>query len=162
MSEEGNDARISCTRSRFIIGIARIFLKVTESLRKKIAELKQIHKVSKALKTPYEELSQQLLEELLGKDFKGILSSDFFSAYRKFQNTASIDVQFYWVHLMREILFADKLASNNLAEQVIRGVVIDRKITQGSHSDWGNAWMEFLQECVANSHARRTTPTLLK
>jgi hypothetical protein len=32
--------------------------------------------------------------------------------------------------------------TNNLAEQSIRRVVIDRKITQGTRSDWGNRWQE--------------------
>jgi transposase len=32
--------------------------------------------------------------------------------------------------------------TNNLAEQSIRQVVIDRKITQGTRSDWGNRWQE--------------------
>jgi transposase len=67
-----------------------------------------------------------------------------------------------------------------LAEQTIRGVVIDRKITQGSRSDWGNAWMErfwsvlqtcqqqgrnvmeFLQECTKNFFDKIPAPTLLK
>jgi transposase len=57
--------------------------------------------------------------------------------------------------------------TNNLAEQTIRKVVLDRKVTQGTRSDWGNRWQErfwsvlttcgqqgtnvmsFLQNCVA-------------
>jgi hypothetical protein len=106
---------------------------------------KQIRNVSQALQEPYEELLKQLfdelhwiwalralmfsvfkiapfrgscvLEELSGKDFKGILSGDFFSAYRKFQNTAGIVAQFCWAHLICEILFVsekqDKLISND-------------------------------------------------
>ena len=33
-------------------------------------------------------------------------------------------------------------STNNLCEQSIRRVVIDRKITQGTRSDWGNRWQE--------------------
>jgi transposase len=33
-------------------------------------------------------------------------------------------------------------STNNLEEQSIRRVVIDRKITQGTRSDWGNRWWE--------------------
>jgi hypothetical protein len=33
-------------------------------------------------------------------------------------------------------------STNNAAEQVIRAIVIDRKITQGTRSEWGNRWME--------------------
>ena len=32
--------------------------------------------------------------------------------------------------------------TNNLCEQSIRRVVIDRKITQGTRSDWGDRWQE--------------------
>ena len=32
--------------------------------------------------------------------------------------------------------------TNNTAEQSIRRVVIDRKVTQGTRSDWGNRWLE--------------------
>jgi hypothetical protein len=59
-------------------------------------------------------------------------------------------------------------------------VVLDRKITQGSRSAWGDAWMErfwsvlqtcqqqgrsvmeFLQECTSNFLAGLPTPTLVK
>ena len=37
---------------------------------------------------------------------------------------------------------SDVLPTNNLCEQSIRHVVIDRKITQGTRSDWGNRWCE--------------------
>ena len=44
--------------------------------------------------------------------------------------------------------------TNNLAEQSIRRVVIDRKITQGTRSDWGNRWQEriwsVLSTCAQN------------
>jgi hypothetical protein len=47
---------------------------------------------------------------------------------------------------------ADIPPTNNLAEQVIRGVAIARKITQGSRIDWGNAcgvtfWASFGECC---------------
>jgi len=32
--------------------------------------------------------------------------------------------------------------TNNPGEQTIRKVVIDRKVTQGMQSDWGNRWQE--------------------
>jgi transposase len=33
-------------------------------------------------------------------------------------------------------------STNNAGEQAIRAIVIDRKVTQGSRSEWGNRWME--------------------
>jgi transposase len=32
--------------------------------------------------------------------------------------------------------------TNNAGEQTIRQVVLDRKVTQGSRSEWGDAWHE--------------------
>jgi transposase len=70
--------------------------------------------------------------------------------------------------------------TNNLAEQSIRRVVIDRKITQGTRSDWGNRWQEriwsvlstcaqsgtnvltFLRDAVAALLGGTTTPKILK
>ena len=39
--------------------------------------------------------------------------------------------------------------TNNLCEQSIRPVVIDRKITQGTRSDWGNRWSERIWTVLA-------------
>ena len=70
--------------------------------------------------------------------------------------------------------------TNNLAEQSIRRVVIDRKITQGTRSDWGNRWQEriwsvlstcaqsgtnvlsFLRDSVSALLCRSNAPKLLK
>ena len=161
---------------------------------------------------------------LLGLDYMGIISSDFFSAYRKFKRISKSESQFCWAHLIRDVKFiaeniekkvsawgkcileeirmmfllyhrrdslqevnwrrkmhkceeailkafrcrvpqnkeAQKISkrmqewhdeyfgfiesgvppTNNLCEQSIRNVVIDRKITQGTRSDCGNRWSE--------------------
>jgi transposase len=39
--------------------------------------------------------------------------------------------------------------TNNLAEQAIRFVVIDRKITQGTRSEAGNRWCERIWTAIA-------------
>ena len=69
--------------------------------------------------------------------------------------------------------------TNNLAEQAIRFVVIDRHITQGTRSESGRRWSEriwtaiatcagqgrsthaFLKECVGNWFAGKPSPSLL-
>ena len=69
--------------------------------------------------------------------------------------------------------------TNNLCEQSIRRVVIDRKITQGTRSDWGDRWQEriwsvlstcaqtgrdvflFLRESVSSLFDKRKTLSLL-
>jgi transposase len=110
--------------------------------------VKQVQKVSAALKTPYDELAElleqqshlnidetsfkkngklqwawcfvadfftffkidvsrgsQVLKETLGDNFSGSISSDFYSAYRKYTKEAETLVQFCWAHLIREIKF---------------------------------------------------------
>jgi transposase len=44
--------------------------------------------------------------------------------------------------------------TNNLCEQSIRTVVIDRKITQGTRSDWGNRWSERIWTVLATCKQR--------
>ena len=69
--------------------------------------------------------------------------------------------------------------TDNLCEQSIRHVVIDRKITQGTRSDWGDRWQErmwsvlstcaqtgrdvllFLRESVSSLFDKRKTLSLL-
>lgn len=165
-----------------------------------------------------------VLENILGLDYAGTISCDFFGAYRKFARLTSTELQFCWAHLIREVKFLaeskdkavarygrrllkkiqgmfttihqrDELSertwsrkmqahrkailkvawgtipddkdainiaerlwnwrneyfrfikekippTNNPGEQTIRKVVIDRKVTQGTRSDWGNRWQE--------------------
>jgi Transposase IS66 family. len=203
-----------------------------------------------------------VLEKLLGKDFDGIISCDFWGAYRKFDRMTDVALQFCWSHLIREVKFlaenkdkkvarygrrlleriremfstihrrdellkrnwlyrmqdhreailaeawknipynndcrliAERLwqwqgeyfrfietdipPTNNLAEQAVRRVVIDRKVTQGTRSDWGNRWQEriwsvlatcgqqgidvmsFLQSCVESFLHGLAPPSLLR
>jgi transposase len=172
-----------------------------------------------------------VLEEILGRSFGGIITSDFFGAYRKFQRMSGALIQFCGTliqfcgaHLIREVLFFGKLKdrgvvrygkrvikqirlmfetigekgavgeeewrirmkrhqelivkravgtvpeqkeakliakrireweeeyfrfiecdlepTNNAAELMIRQTVLDRLVTQGSRSIWGNEWHE--------------------
>jgi hypothetical protein len=172
-----------------------------------------------------------VLIEVLGTEFNGVLSCDYFSAYRKYMEDFGIDVQFCLAHLIREVKFlltlpdaatrnygrrlldglrklfrvihrrdrmtskqfqralmrarkrvlkvgrrapprteAQNLATrfrkhgdayfrfittpgleptNNLAEQAIRFVVIDRRITQGTRSERGRQWCERIWTVIA-------------
>jgi transposase len=47
----------------------------------------------------------QVLKDTLGDDFLGSISSDFFSAYLKYQKDTGTLFQFCWAHLIREIKF---------------------------------------------------------
>ena len=178
-----------------------------------------------------------VLGKLLGTNYAGIISCDFWGAYRKFSRLGLVILQFCWAHLIREIKFLadsrDKKVSNygkrllvairsmfstihrhgeilernwlrrmrrhrgeimgevkhripnakdakniaerlmkweeeyfrfieagipptnNLGEQSIRCVVIDRKVTQGTRSEWGNRWMERIWSVLSTCKQRK-------
>ena len=173
----------------------------------------------------------QVLIEMLGEEFNGVLGCDYFSAYRKYMREFSVEVQFCLAHLIREVKFliglpdertrvygerlldalrrlfrvihrrdtmtptgfrralerargdvtaaatwaprrreARNLAkrfrlhgdayfrfmttpgvepTNNLAEQAMRFVVIDRRITQGTRGPRGRQWCERIWTAIA-------------
>lgn len=173
----------------------------------------------------------QVLLDVLGADFKGVLGCDYFSAYRKYLSDYDIAVQFCLAHLVREVRFLTELPdpatrrygtrllealrqmfrllrrreqmaparfqrkleraaelvqsigrrapdrsearnladrfrkhgdayfrfvatpgiepTNNLAEQVIRFLVIDRRITQGTRGEKGRRWCERIWTTIA-------------
>jgi len=171
-----------------------------------------------------------VLVEVLGKEFDGVIGCDYFSAYRKYMGDFDVRVQFCLAHLIRDIKFIEKLdkvsqnfgkrilakirslfqvihrresmipetfqaklekardailksvkrppprlealniaerfrnhgkayfefittpgidPTNNLAEQAIRFVVIDRKVTQGTRSLSGRQWCERIWTAMA-------------
>jgi transposase len=174
----------------------------------------------------------EVLVEVLGTEFNGVLGCDYFSAYRKYMRKFDVRVQFCLAHLIRDVKFlltlpgredqaygqrlrealrelfavihrrktmtgagfkqaleaarkqvlwagtigvpdtkhARNLAkrfhkhgaayfrfvttpgvepTNNLAEQAIRFVVIDRRITQGTRSEKGRRWCERIWTVLA-------------
>jgi len=176
--------------------------------------------------------SSEVLIDVLGKEFDGVLGCDYFSAYRKFMGDFDVRVQFCLAHLIRDVKFLktlDKVSknfaerllqqirtlfrvihrresvtperfqarlekaraailaigkhppprceamdigerfrkhgaayfefittpgvepTNNLAEQAIRFVVIDRKITQGTRGRTGREWCERIWTTIATS-----------
>ena len=205
----------------------------------------------------------EVLKKILGEDFAGKISCDFFSAYQKFAKDCKVELLLCWAHLIREVKYIseskdkkvarygqrlldeigamfktihrrdelqywnwfrrmkehqrtilkvawhrlprhdtdawnlavrlwneeasyfrfikdDLPPTNNLCEQSIRRVVLNRKITQGTRSDWGNRWweriwsvlatceqqgrsaMEFLKSCMNASIQGLSPPALLK
>jgi transposase len=175
--------------------------------------------------------SAEVLMEVLGKEFKGILGCDYFSAYRRYMRQYSVVLQFCLAHLIRDVKFLTTLPderdrrygegllaalkslfevihqceqlgegmfrlrlqaardevvrvglnapatrhgqnmakrfrdhgaayftfvttpgvepTNNLAEQAIRFVVIDRHITQGTRSEAGRRFSERIWTVIA-------------
>ena len=181
--------------------------------------------------------SADVLMDILGKEFAGVLGCDYFGAYRRYMRECNIMVQYCLAHLIRDIKFlttlpgrdakaygerlrqlvrelfviihereqltarayqqrlqakrAEILAAgttavpsskycqtlakrlqkhgdayftfittpgigptNNLAEQAIRFVVIDRHITQGTRSEDGNRWSERIWTVIATCAAQ--------
>jgi transposase len=176
--------------------------------------------------------SADVLIEVLGKEFEGVLGCDYFSAYRRFMRECGVVVQFCLAHLIRDVkflmtlpneqdkaygtrlrdglkrlfsvihekdnlepgVFQEKLRAaravivkaateevpntkhsqnlaarflkhgagyfefmttpgleptNNLAEQAIRFVVIDRHVTQGTRGEMGRRWCERVWTVIA-------------
>ena len=176
--------------------------------------------------------SADVLIEVLGTEFNGVLGCDYFSAYRRYLREFDVSLQFCLAHLIRDVKFLTTLPdardrmygtkaprgvagvvrgdpppgpadgravpdptgggtgqgavmwhaqvpatnhcrnlakrfedhgesyfrfittpgvepTNNLAEQAIRFVVIDRLITQGTRSETGNRWCERIWTVIA-------------
>ncbi len=51
----------------------------------------------------------QVLRRVLGDDFAGTLGCDYFSAYHKYRSECGITMQFYLVHLIRDVKFLTTL-----------------------------------------------------
>ena len=97
---------------------------------------------------------------------------------RKSQNIVN-RLDKHWSSYLRFLLDPLIAPTNNLAEQTIRTVVIDRKITQGTRSEWGRQWSEriwtvlatcrkqkrsswkFLQDCVLAHRLGTPYPSLI-
>jgi transposase len=49
--------------------------------------------------------SSQVLIDVLGEEFRGVLGCDYFSAYRKYRGDFNVQIQFCLAHLLRDIRF---------------------------------------------------------
>jgi len=78
----------------------------------------------------------QVLEEMLGSDFDGLICADYWGAYRKYARLFDVRVQYCLAHLIREILF--------LAEHDIKKL-----------SRWGNLLLEWLKKLFRTLHRRQ-------
>jgi len=77
----------------------------------------------------------KVLEEMLGKNFAGIIGSDYWGAYRKYARLFDVRMQYCMAHLIREIRF--------LAEHKVRKL-----------SRWGNELLEWLKKLFDTLHRR--------
>jgi transposase len=77
----------------------------------------------------------KVLEEMLGKDFTGIIGSDYWGAYRKYARLFDVRMQYCMAHLIREIRF---LAEHNV-----------KKLSR-----WANKLLEWLKKLFCILHRR--------
>ncbi len=73
---------------------------------------------------------------------------------RKSQNIAN-RLDKHWSSYLRFLIDPSIAPTNNLAEQTIRTVVIDRKITQGTRSEWGRQWSERIWTVLATCRKQK-------
>jgi transposase len=67
----------------------------------------------------------QVLIEMLGREFAGVLGCDYFSAYRKYMGDFDVAVQFCLAHLIRDVKFLTTLpdqATRNYGQRVLEGL----------------------------------------
>jgi transposase len=75
----------------------------------------------------------QVLFELLGEDFEGILNCDYYGSYRKFFRLTDATVQYCMAHLIREIRFLAEHTSKRLAR-------------------WGNQLLDWIKKLFKTLH----------
>ena len=77
----------------------------------------------------------KVLEEMLGKDFSGIIGADYWGAYRKYARLFDVRMQYCMAHLIRDIRF--------LTEHKVRKL-----------SRWGSELLEWLKKLFDTLHRR--------
>ena len=77
----------------------------------------------------------KVLEEMLGKDFAGIIGADYWGAYRKYSRLFDVRMQYCMAHLIRDIRF--------LAEHKVKKL-----------SRWGSELLEWLKKLFDTLHRR--------
>jgi transposase len=79
----------------------------------------------------------EVLKEMLGENFRGIIGADYWGAYRKYARLFDVRVQYCMAHLIREIRFLAEYGHPKL-------------------SRWGKQLLEWLQKLFDTLHRRET------
>jgi len=67
----------------------------------------------------------EVLIEVLGREFEGVLGCDYFSAYRKYMGDFHVAIQFCLAHLIRDVKFLTTLpdaVTRNYGQRVLEGL----------------------------------------
>lgn len=76
----------------------------------------------------------QVLEALLGSDYRGIVGSDFFSAYRKFIRAGQARAAYCWAHLIRDIRYLTTLGDQVIVNWATKLLADAKKLFKAYHS----------------------------
>ena len=72
--------------------------------------------------------ASKVLLDILGKDYNGVITCDYFSANKKFIKLSNALVQYCWAHLIRDIKFLQALSNKTLERWAEKLLNILRKI----------------------------------
>jgi len=75
----------------------------------------------------------QVLVDLLGEDFGGLLTVDYYSANRSFARRCEVRVQYCWSHLLRDVKFLRELGRPPLVRWADQLLAIARKMFRAWH-----------------------------
>ena len=76
----------------------------------------------------------QVLTDLLGDDYAGILTVDYFSANRTFADRSNAQPQYCWAHLLRDVKFLSDLGRTTLTRWAEALLKIARKLFRAWHA----------------------------
>ena len=76
----------------------------------------------------------QVLDALLGPDYRGIVGSDFFSAYRKFIREGQARAAYCWAHLIRDIRYLTTLSDKVMVHWATKLLADAKKLFKAYHS----------------------------
>jgi len=79
----------------------------------------------------------QVLVDLLGEDFGGILTVDYYSANRSFARRCEVRTQYCWSHLLRDIKFLRQLGRQPLVRWADQLLAIARRLFRAWHRRTG-------------------------
>jgi transposase len=89
-----------------------------------------------------------VLFEMLGREFDGVLGCDYFSAYRKYMKDADVLVQFCLAHLIRDIKYLTTLrapATVAYGQRLLRGIRRLFRVFHGCESDPPEVFLQKLE-----------------
>ena len=110
------------------------------------AELYVLFKIDKSR-------GSKVLIDVLGKEFRGVLGADYFSAYRKYMKDFNITLQFCLAHLIRDIRFLCGLPDRQTrayGKRLLQGMRNLFKVIHGHEEMPKEAFDKALQEAKQN------------